>query len=99
MQKQLKTILKSGEVIFGTNTVLSDVQSGNVKVVVISKNCPKEIEEDIKKYTSLANIPIVVFDGTSMELGEFCGKPFLIAAISIRNLGKVSLKEFVKEEK
>ena len=48
----------------------------------MAKNCPRDIEEDIEKYAKLANIPIVKFEGTGLELGEFCGKPFLVNLLS-----------------
>lgn len=99
MQKSLKRILQTGKVELGSKKVLSNLQEGKCKLVIISNNCPKEIKEDLTKFASFDNIPVVIFNGTSLEFGEFCGKPFLVAAISVTDLGKVILKDFLKEAK
>ena len=39
-----------------------------------------------------------VFDGTSVELGVICGKPFPVQAMVVLNAGKSNIKEAGKEE-
>jgi large subunit ribosomal protein L30e len=75
----VRRALKSGKYYFGSRRTIKALKKGEVKAVVVSKNCPEEFLQEIKKF----NVPIYVFDGTNMQLGEFCGKPFSIASMAI----------------
>jgi len=99
MNKELKSILQNGKFTLGSKSVISDLQGEKSKLIVISNNCPEDIKSDIKGLGEFDKIPILVFDGSSLELGEFCGKPFLVAALSVTDLGKITLKSIVKEAK
>ncbi len=75
----VRRALKSGKYYFGSRKTIKALKKGEAKAVVVSKNCPEEFLQEIKKF----NVPIYVFDGTNMQLGEFCGKPFSIASMAI----------------
>ncbi|MCC6027073.1 MAG: 50S ribosomal protein L30e [Archaeoglobi archaeon] len=75
----VRRALKSGKYYFGSRRTIKALKKGEAKAVVVSKNCPEEFLQEIKKF----NVPIYVFDGTNMQLGEFCGKPFSIASMAI----------------
>jgi large subunit ribosomal protein L30e len=71
--------LKSGKYYIGSRRTIKALKKGEVRAVVVSKNCPEEILQKIKGF----NVPVLVFDGTNMQLGEFCRKPFSIASMAI----------------
>uniref|UniRef100_A0A7J2TL79 50S ribosomal protein L30e n=1 Tax=Archaeoglobus fulgidus TaxID=2234 RepID=A0A7J2TL79_ARCFL len=75
----IRKALKTGKCYFGTRRTIKALKRGEAKAVVVSKNCPEEFLNEIKKF----NVPIYVFEGTNMQLGEFCGKPFSIASMAI----------------
>jgi large subunit ribosomal protein L30e len=75
----VRRALKSGKYYFGSRRTIKALKKGEAKAVVVSKNCPEEFLQEMKKF----NVPIYVFDGTNMQLGEFCGKPFSIASMAI----------------
>ncbi len=75
----VRRVLKSGKYYFGSRKTIKALKKGEAKAVVVSKNCPEKFLQEIKKF----NVPIYVFDGTNMQLGEFCGKPFSIASMAI----------------
>ncbi|RLI83112.1 50S ribosomal protein L30e [Archaeoglobales archaeon] len=75
----IKRVLKSGKYYLGSKKTLKALKSGEAKLVILSKNCPEEIANKIKQF----DIPILIYDGTNVELGTLCGKPFSVSAMAI----------------
>ncbi|MEM4472357.1 MAG: 50S ribosomal protein L30e [Archaeoglobaceae archaeon] len=75
----LRKALKSGKCYFGSKRTIKALKKGEAKIVVVSKNCPEKFLNEIKKF----DVQVHVFDGTNMQLGEFCGKPFSVASVAI----------------
>lgn len=75
----VRNALKSGRYYFGIRRTIKALRKGEAKAVVVSKSCPEEFLKEIKRF----DVPVFVFDGTSMQLGEFCGKPFSISSMAI----------------
>ena len=87
INKAIATTVKTGKVLFGTNNALKNAKTGKTKLIVVAANCPREILEDIKYYCRISGVPIAIYDGTSIDLGEICGKPFMVSALTIRESG------------
>ena len=64
--------------------------------MVVSSNCPVETVQDISRFCKLSNIPVVVYEGTSMELGTVAGRPHPISVLSIYDAGNSGILEFAK---
>ncbi|MFH0986900.1 MAG: 50S ribosomal protein L30e [Candidatus Micrarchaeota archaeon] len=94
----LKRVLKTGKIEIGMNKTANLVKNGKAKVVIISENCPKTSREDIMHYAEISGTPIVEFRGTSLELGEICGKPFVVSGIAVTDCGDVKVKELTGEQ-
>ena len=60
---------------------------GKGQLVVVAANAPKEIIEDVEYYANLSEIPSFVYDGTSVDLGSVCGKPFTVATLIVNDPG------------
>lgn len=84
VDKSLIKAVKTGKVIVGANRTIDAAADGSAKMVVLASNCP----EDIKKKIQATNIPVLEYEGTSVELGPVCGKPFTIAAMAILDAGE-----------
>lgn len=84
LSKALRRALKTGEVYVGSKRTIKAVKEGKAKMVVVAKNCPEETLEKLKGF----DIKIVTFEGTNMELGAICGKPFSVAALAIIDEGE-----------
>jgi len=84
VDKSLIKAVKTGKVIIGANRTVDAAAAGNAKMVVLASNCP----EDIKNKVQATNVPVLEFEGTSVELGPICGKPFTIAAMAILDVGE-----------
>ena len=97
LTQALKRIMATGKIQYGTNSTIENIKNGKAKAVVIAKNTPKDIKEDIQNYAKNANIPVITSNETSLNLGEICGKPFLITALAVINPGDVKIKELTEE--
>lgn len=84
VDKSLIKAVKTGKVIIGANRTVDAAADGTAKMVVLASNCP----EDIKNKVQATNVPVLEFEGTSVELGPICGKPFTIAAMAILDVGE-----------
>ena len=87
IDKAIASTVKTGKVWFGANNTLKNVKMGKAKLVVVAENCPKDIHEDIEYYCKLSKIPMIIYKGTSLDLGAVCGKPFMVSALTIREPG------------
>jgi len=84
--RALKTASTTGDVRFGLAETKKTIKKGEAKLVVIANNCP---EKDVM--TSGSNPKVLVFEGTNVELGSACGKPFPISALAIVNPGESNI--------
>ena len=84
VDKSLNKAVKTGKVIIGVNRTVDAAVNGSAKMVVLASNCP----EDIKQKVQETNVQVLEYEGTSVELGPICGKPFTIAAMAIIDAGE-----------
>ena len=87
VNKAIAAAVKTGKVSFGTNAAIQSAKTGKAKMIVLAANCPKDIKEDIEYYGKLSKVPILAYKGASMDLAEVCNKPFIISALTIREIG------------
>jgi large subunit ribosomal protein L30e len=87
INKAIVTTVKTGRVLFGTNNAIKNAKMGKAKLVIVASNCPQKTREDIEYYCKLSNIPVMIYNGTSIDLGAVCGKPFRVSALTIREPG------------
>ena len=81
--RALKTAATTGDVRFGLAETKKALKKGEAKLVVVSENCPTEI--------SAGSSRVLVFEGTNVELGSACGKPFPISALAVVNPGESNI--------
>ncbi len=87
LEKALRKALRTGKVYLGSKRTIKALRKGEAKMVIVAMNCPKEIREKINK-ANREKVPILVYNGTNMELGAICGKPFSVAALAIIEAGE-----------
>lgn len=81
--KEIKKLLKSKELVIGTDRTLKNLQRGNIKKIFMASNCPERVRLDISHYSKFNNVDVVELQYANEELGVFCKKPFSISVISI----------------
>ena len=95
-ENQLKIAIRTGEVVLGSKKTIQLTKLGKAKVVVVAANAPPKIKDDIMYYAKLSNVPVYVYEGSSVELGALCGKPFMVAALAIIDVGESNILDLVK---
>jgi len=98
IDKSLAIAVKTGKILFGSNLTIKSAMSGKVRLIIIASNCPEDKRERIEYYCKLSNIPLIVYPGSSLDLGSACGKPFLVSALAIRDPGDSDILKFAGGE-
>lgn len=89
----LRRAIKTGKVILGQNETKQSIESGTAKLVVVATNCPAEFagyiagKDGVKTYT---------FEGSGVQLGRACGKPFMVSALAIEESGDSDILTLVR---
>jgi large subunit ribosomal protein L30e len=99
VNKAIATTVKTGKVLFGANNAVKSVKTGKAKLIVLAANCPRRVREDIEYYGKLSAIPVIIYNGTSIDLGAVCGKPFMVSALTIKDPGDSDILKLTRTRK
>jgi large subunit ribosomal protein L30e len=83
--KIVRSAVDSNNVVLGTKETLKKIMVGKVKFVVVASNCEKSSREDLDRYSKMSGTEVKEFEGSSVELGEVCGKPYVVSMLGILN--------------
>lgn len=86
----VRLAVESGKVEYGLKSVTT-----NVKVLVVANNLPENMKAKITEFTK--SVPVISFDGSSMDLGSVCGCPFPVSVLSISDVGSSNILEMIKK--
>lgn len=92
----IRQCVDSGKVEFGTNSGVKKALLGKAKLVVLASNCPKGVLLDLQGFCKLSGIPLMVFEGTSIELGTITGRPHPVAVLSVLEIGNSQILQHAK---
>lgn len=95
----LKSIAKSGKLLFGTKSAVNAVKNGRALAFILASNCPSTIKKEIESFAVPAEIPIHYYPSSSIELGMTLGKPFAVSTITVRNVSDPQLVQMLKNPK
>ncbi|MDI9623644.1 MAG: 50S ribosomal protein L30e [Methanothermobacter sp.] len=95
IDRGIRVAVDTGNVILGSKKSIQNLKLGKGKLVIIAENAPEDIKEDVEYYAKLSNIPIYVYNGSSVELGSVCGKPFTVTTLLIQDPGDSTILEIV----
>lgn len=87
VERGIRVAVDTGDVVLGSEKSIQSLKLGKGKLAVVAANSPKEILADVEYYANLSEIPFIVYEGTSVELGSVCGKPFTVATLIINDPG------------
>jgi large subunit ribosomal protein L30e len=94
----IRLAVESGKVEFGAKTGLFASLQGKAKLFVIATNTPANVREKVSGHAKASSIPVLDFDGSSMELGSVCGKPFPISVLSVYEEGSSNIMDLAKKK-
>ncbi len=95
IDRGIRVAVDTGNVTLGSDKSVQGIKHGKGKLVIIAENCPVDIREDVLYYSKLSDIPVHDYEGTSLELGSVCGKPFTVATLIIRDPGDSTILEIM----
>ncbi|RLF32407.1 MAG: 50S ribosomal protein L30e [Thermoplasmata archaeon] len=95
IEKTIKTTIKKGKVKIGTKETKQVINSGDAKLVVISKNCP--YMKDITSLAKKKKIPVYNIDLNSIELGYTCGKAYAVSVFAVLEDGGSNILNIIKK--
>jgi large subunit ribosomal protein L30e len=84
INQEIKDAVKDRKLVIGSRSVMKSVKRGVLDNVVFAENCPEITRKDLEYYEKGGFVKIKPFKGTSLQLGEICGKPFNVLLIGIK---------------
>ncbi|MBI2079227.1 50S ribosomal protein L30e [Candidatus Micrarchaeota archaeon] len=98
VSQALRLAVESGKVEFGSKKSVKNSLIGKTKLFVISANTPKASKDIVTRNAELSNTPILNFEGSSLELGSICGKPYPVAILSVYEVGSSNIMDLTKKK-
>ncbi len=95
MNQPIASAVSTGRCRIGAKSSIDALRKREAKLIVVAANCPKEEYEDIERYARMSGTKIYRFNGTSWDLGEVIGKPFMVSAIAVIEPGDSKILEMV----
>ena len=86
IERGIRVAVDTGKVILGSNKAIQAIKLGN----------GENVKADIEAYSKLSEMPVYTFEGSSVELGSICGKPFTVSVLIIQEPGDSNILE-IKE--
>lgn len=84
IERELRSAVKSGIVLIGSNETVKAVNDGSAKIVILASNCPDGVADAVKS----AGVATFVYHEPNVELGTICGKPYPIASLAVVDPGE-----------
>ncbi|WP_049796352.1 50S ribosomal protein L30e [Methanomassiliicoccus luminyensis] len=80
--RAIKAAATTGKVVYGVQQAEKAVTSGEAKMIIVAENCPSEFLRSGNHSTK-----VYKYEGSNMELGALCGKPFSVSALAVIDKG------------
>lgn len=95
VNKQIEIAVRTGKVSFGVKEALDAARSAKAKLLIMASNCPKPHKQDILQYAKQSSVPIYNYQGSSVDLGGACLKPFVVAVLTVKEAGDSEILRLV----
>ncbi|MCE4620661.1 MAG: 50S ribosomal protein L30e [Desulfurococcales archaeon] len=96
IEKELRNLIRTGKYVIGTRQTLKLLKTGKLKLVIMAKNTPPETKARVRYYARLGNVPIIEYEGTSVDLGSALGKPFVASMIGVIDEGTSKILSLIE---
>ena len=84
----LKVALQTGKVRLGLDETLQSAKDKKAKILIVAKSCP---DHSLLEKNRFDRIPIYHYDGSAVDLGAACGKPFPVSALAVLDPGSSAI--------
>jgi len=89
--RDIRLAVDTGEVALGSRTAAKAVSDDKAKLVVVAAKGKRKIVEDMLHNSAVAGIKAIKYDGSAVELGTACGKPYPVNVLAIINPGNSNI--------
>jgi len=93
LNRAIQVAVRSGKVRMGFREAVRLLKTGGARLIVLSGNCPEELRDEVVYYCRLAGVPFIVFPGSSWDLGAICGRPHMVAVLTVLDPGDSDIVE------
>jgi large subunit ribosomal protein L30e len=83
INEEINEAIEKKQIVIGMNRTMNALKKGLAKKIIFTKNCAKEFKNEIKELCKISNCEHEEFNGTNIELGVLCKKPFSISVLAI----------------
>ncbi len=97
LSKEIRRAVDTGKVVFGSKQSEKSILMGKSKLLIVVSNAPELVKEKAVHQAGISGIPYLNFEGTGLQLGSICGKPFNILLMSIEEVGKSTIVTAVEK--
>jgi len=84
LKEEIQKALKENNIIIGYRRSIKYIKTQKPRLVVIANNIPDNMRKEIEHNSKISGANLEMFNGSSVDLGVFCGKPFPISVIVIK---------------
>ncbi|MCS7123130.1 MAG: ribosomal L7Ae/L30e/S12e/Gadd45 family protein [Candidatus Aenigmarchaeota archaeon] len=84
IKKIIDDAIKENKAVFGFREVYKALKNELLKKIIVAKNIEEYRLKDIMYNAKIFKTEILIFEGSSRELGILAGKPYVISTIGIK---------------
>ncbi|MCF2139689.1 MAG: 50S ribosomal protein L30e [Candidatus Lokiarchaeota archaeon] len=97
--KEINVAVKTGKVLLGERSVTRELSMGDLKMIVLARNAPAKVVNQIKILNNCLEspIPVYVSKNSSWELGAICARPHWVSVVGVINPGDSSIMKAVEK--
>jgi len=96
LEEYLAKVHKKGKLVYGIKEVVDELKGS--KAVVTSTTLDQKVRQKLQRDCKKLSIPLIEYNGTSIEMGKAIGKKFRVSVLSIKSTGGYDIKELLNEE-
>jgi len=89
--RDIRLAVDTGKVAIGAKEATKAINADSAKIIVVASKGAKSAIADILHICKVAEIKVIKFEGSAMELGATCGKPYSINAMAILEPGNSNI--------
>jgi len=97
--KAIALAVKTGKVTFGFKETIDAIRGSKAKIAVFATNLPEERKRKLQFTAKSSNIPLHQYEGSSIDLGVICSKPFTVSALAVREPGDSDILKQVNRKR
>ena len=95
LEKTIKEAISSNKCKIGTREVMGSIKGS--KLIVLSDSLMDMDRSKILDEAKAAQVPTLLYNGNSIQLGRLCNKTFRISAISLKIGNDKEIQELLNE--